>query len=186
MAGLRSTPPLDQRNKKKGWPICWCCDLNYSTIYIIKADQCSMKLKLHTVWTAVCGSDGWCDLFLFYSAFLVPGSTCYFVMVRFDASLQTGKTKVTIRALCAAPKNWKKLGPRPGSFHCQISSLLLCVRMRLDDCTSWKNMQPNSALASKLWGKTTQNQTGKKELLQNETSMWQLCYSYLQSFGEMS
>lgn len=29
------------------------------------------------------------------------------VMVRFDASIQTGKTKVTIRALCAPPKNKK-------------------------------------------------------------------------------
>lgn len=48
-------------------------------------------------------------------------------------------------------------------------------------------MQPNSALASKLCGeKTTQNQKSKKEPLQNETSMRQVCYSYLQSFGEMS
>lgn len=159
MACLRSTPPLDQRNKMKEWPICWCCDGNYSTVYIIKADQCSMKLKLHTQsehWFVAVMVDVTFSCFIMHTFslfwYLVAHATCYlpnYCHSEIWCFYTNRKNKGDYDSSVCRSKKIKKWGPRPVSYKLHtlsdIQPIIVCWDEIRWDCTSRKNMQPNSA-----------------------------------------
>lgn len=157
-----------------------------------------MKLKLHTqseqrfvaVMVDVTFS---CFIMHTFSLiwYLVAHATCYlpnYCHGEIWCFYTNRKNKGDYKSSVCPSKKLKKMRSKTWKLSLSdIQPIIVCWDEIRWDCTSWKNMQPNSALASKLCGeKTTQNQKSKKEPLQNETSMRQVCYSYLQSFGEMS
>lgn len=102
-----------------------------------------MKLKLHTqseqqfvaVMVDVTFS---CFIMHTFSLFwyLVAHATCYlpnYCHGEIWCFYTNRKNKGDYKSSVCPSKKLKKWGPRPGSCHCQISSLLLCVGMRLDE-----------------------------------------------------